>query len=99
MNESLSEELPEMCVAVLKPGDILIGIRRGVSGYFQMYDGMVQGEAAKIVADRMNKALNVTPRQREAMLVGSMMGWACPGARPCSDLHENAAPYTTEAAP
>ena len=88
-----------MCVAVLKPGENLIGIKRGITGYFQMYDGMVQGEAAKIVADRINKALNVTPQQREAMLVGSMMGWACPGARASSDLHENAAPYTTEAQP
>jgi hypothetical protein len=93
------EDLPEMCVAVLNPGEVLIGIKRGIHGYFQMYEGMVQGEAAKIVADRMNSALNVSPQQREAMLVGSMMGWECPGARPSSDLHENAAPYTTEAQP
>ena len=61
------EELPEMCVAVLEPETVLIGIKRGQRGYFQMYDGMVKGEAAKLVADRMNKALLVTPQQREAM--------------------------------
>ena len=55
-----NDDLPEMCVAVLKPGDVLIGIKRGVAGYFQMYDGMVQGQAAKIVADRMNSALNAS---------------------------------------
>ena len=86
-------ELPEMCVAVLEPGDVLIGIKRGQRGYFQMYDGMVTGEAAKTVADRMNKALDVTPQQREAMFCGSMMGWDCPAARPSCDLHANAKPY------
>jgi hypothetical protein len=93
------EDLPEMCVAVLNPGEVLIGIKRGILGYFQMYDGMVQGEAAKIVADRMNQALSVTPQQREAMLVGSMMGWNCPGARACSDLHEKATAYLAEETP
>ena len=92
-------ELPEMCVAVLEPGDVLIGIKRGQRGYFQMYDGMVKGEAAKTVADRMNKALDVTPQQREAMFCGSMMGWDCPAARPSCDLHVKAKPYTGETTP
>lgn len=87
------DELPPICVAILQPQGVLIGIKRGQRGYFQMYDGMVKGEAAKIVADRMNKALNVTSQQREAMLVGSMMGWECPGARADSDLHRLAQPY------
>ena len=86
-------ELPEMCVAVLEPGDVLIGIKRGQRGYFQMYDGMITGDAAKTVADRMNKALDVTPQHREAMFCGSMMGWDCPAARPSCDLHANAKPY------
>jgi hypothetical protein len=92
-------ELPEMCVAVLNPDDVLIGIKRGVRGYFQMYDGMVKGEAAKTVADRMNKALQVTPQHREAMLVGSMMGWDCPAANPSSDIHAKAKPYGEEVTP
>ena len=92
-------ELPEMCVAVLEPEIVLIGIKRGQRGYFQMYDGMVKGEAAKTVADRMNKALDVTPQQREAMFCGSMMGWDCPAARPSCDLHVKAKPYTEEATP
>ncbi len=87
---------PEMCVAVLQPGDVLIGIRREQRGYFQMYDGTVTGEAARRVADRMNKALQVSPRQREAMLIGSMMGWDCPAVRPSCDLHANARPYGEE---
>jgi hypothetical protein len=86
-------ELPEMCVAILEPETVLIGIKRGQRGYFQMYDGMVKGEAAKLVADRMNKALLVTPQQREAMFCGSMMGWDCPAAKPSSDLHAKAMPY------
>jgi hypothetical protein len=86
-------ELPEMCVAILEPETVLIGIKRGQRGYFQMYDGMVKGEAAKLVADRMNKALLVTPQQREALFCGSMMGWDCPAAKPSSDLHAKAMPY------
>ena len=92
-------DLPEMCVAILQPENVLIGIKRGHRGYFQMYDGMVKGDAARIVADRINRALHVTPRQREAMLVGSMMGWDCPAARPCSDLHSEAKPYGEEETP
>ncbi len=96
---SCADMLPEMCVAVLQPGTVLIGIKRGQRGYFQMYDGMVKGNAAKIVADRMNRALDVTPQQREAMFCGSMMGWDCPAAMPSCDLHARATPYTEETAP
>jgi hypothetical protein len=93
------EELPPMCVAVLQPQGVLIGIKRGQRGYFQMYDDMVKGEAAKIVADRLNRALHVTPQQREAMFCGSMMSWDCPAARPSCDLHRAAKPYSEEALP
>jgi hypothetical protein len=92
------DELPEMCVALLQPGDVLIGIKRGVSGYYQMYDGMVTGQGAKITADRFNKALNVNPQQREAMFWGSMSGWDCPAARPSCALHVKAKPYCEEEA-
>jgi hypothetical protein len=93
------EELPEMCVAILPPGDVLIGIKRGVSGYYQMYDGMVTGKGAKITADRFNKALDVSPQQREAMFWGSMAGWECPAARPSCPIHAKAKLYCEEAQP
>ena len=93
------EVLPEMCVALLQPEDVLIGIKRGQRGYFQMYDGMVKDDAARIVADRINHAMDVTPQQREAMFCGSMTGWDCPAARPACDLHVKAKPYTEEATP
>ena len=94
--EAFADTLPEMCVAVLQPENVLIGIKRRQRGYFQMYDGTVKGTAARLVADRMNRALGVTPRQREAMLVGSMMGWECPAACPTCDLHAQAAYYMEE---
>jgi hypothetical protein len=99
MNESpevIANALPEICVAVLQPENVLIGIKRRQRGYFQMYDGAVKGTAARLVADRMNRALGVTPQQREAMLIGSMMGWECPAARPTCDLHAQAAYYLEE---
>jgi hypothetical protein len=90
------DELPEMCVAVLEPGTILIGIRRGESGYYQMYDGMVTGPAAKATADRFNQALGVSPQQREALFWGSMSGWDRPVAKPSCPLHAKALPYLQE---
>ena len=96
--ESLAGELPEMCVALLQPENVLIGIKRHQRGYFQMYDGTINGRAARFVADRMNRALGVTPAQREAMFIGSMMGWDCPAARPSCGLHARAASYAEEAA-
>jgi hypothetical protein len=90
------DELPEMCVAVLEPGTVLIGIRRGESGYYQMYDGMVTGPAAKATADRFNQALGVSPQQREAMFWGSMSGWDRPVAKPSCPLHAKALPYMQE---
>jgi hypothetical protein len=99
LHKEMWSDLPEMCVAILQPENVMIGIKRGQRGYFQMYDDMVKGETAKLVADRINKALHVTPQQREAMLCGSMMGWNCPAARPSSDLHAKAKPYAEENAP
>jgi len=92
----LGDELPEMCVAILQPGDVLIGIKRGESGYYQMYDGMVTGLAAKSVADRFNKALDVTPQQREAMFLGSMSGWDRSVAKPSCPFHAKATHYSEE---
>jgi hypothetical protein len=94
--EILGDDLPEMCVAVLQPENVLIGIKRRQRGYFQMYDGTIKGPAARHVADRMNRALGVTPAQREAMFIGSMMGWECPAARPSCGLHARAAFYAAE---
>jgi hypothetical protein len=96
LRERPEDELPEMCVAVLQPEDVLIGIKRGISGYYQMYDGMVKGQGARIAADRFNKALEVTPQQREAMICGSMRGWDCPAAKPASPLHAKARHYSEE---
>jgi hypothetical protein len=91
-----SDDLPDMCVAVLQPDDVLIGIKHGQSGYFQMYGGVLKGDAARAAADMFNLRLHVSPQQREAMLIGSMMGWDCPAARPSCDLHAKATAYTEE---
>lgn len=33
-----------------------------------MHDSLIKGNAARMVADRMNNSLDATPQQREAML-------------------------------
>ncbi len=86
-----------MCVALLQPDEELIGIRRGESGYYRMYDGTLKGRAARPIADKMNNALGVTPLQREAMYAGSMIGWHIPAAHPECPLHAGAKPYAASA--
>jgi hypothetical protein len=94
-----SDDLPDMCVAVLQPDNVLIGIKRGQRGYFQIHGGFVKGDAARAAADTFNRRLHVSPQQREAMLIGSMMGWDCPAARPSCDLHAKATFYAEEQKP
>ena len=65
--------LPPVCAAVNLETDLSIIIRRGPLGYW----------AAKgLDVDAFNEIYNVTPGQKEAMIVGSMFGWHTPGADP-----------------
>lgn len=67
----MDETLPEICFARDLATGEAIAIKRGVSGFWPMpgYD-----------PNERNKRLGVTPAQREAMVIGSMMGWDVPGA-------------------
>lgn len=51
-----------------------IAIKRGEAGFHPIY--------TRSSADELNENDGVTPAQREAMLIGSLMGWAVPGADP-----------------
>lgn len=52
----------------------VLKVKRGESGFYPVY--------TRISADDLNEQHGVTPAQREAMLIGSMMGWTVPGANP-----------------
>ena len=57
----------------------VIAVKRGESGYYPIH--------TPLSADELNVNAGVTPAQREAMHIGSMMGWTVPGANPL--MHAN----------
>lgn len=61
----------------------VIAVKRGESGYYPIF--------TNCTADELNERLGVTPAQRQAMHVGSMCGWHCPGADPATYEAEAAA--------
>lgn len=74
-------KLPELCYSVHNVSGDVVMLRRGETGYYP-FDA--QGYRAELVAF-YNARLGVTPAEREAMEIGSMMGFGVPGADP--DLH------------
>lgn len=54
----------------------VIAVKRGEPGFHPIH--------TKLSADELNEAAGVTAAQREAMHMGSMMGWDVPGADPKS---------------
>ena len=76
--------LPELCFSTLRTTGQLICIKRGESGYYPSDWDTGDKERNVELADELNGNLGVTPAQRQAMEIGSMAGWAVPGADPGS---------------
>ena len=72
--------LPPRCYSVTNVDDreALILIKAGVSGF----EVVITGGSPQTAADLFNENLGVTEAQHNAMVVGSMFGWHCPGADP-----------------
>ena len=77
----LRSSLPEYCHSVLLTSGELILISRGTEGYMPAND-KADGETGREAADRLNQLEGITKAQEEAMLAGSMFGWAVPAADP-----------------
>ena len=80
----VAEGLPELCVSTLASTGQLICIKRGESGYYPSDWDTGDKERNVELVDELNGNLGVTPAQRQAMEIGSMAGWAVPGADPSS---------------
>lgn len=65
--------MPVICAAKTHDGNNIV-IKRGEMGYIPM-----PGDFDVV---KYNRSLNVTASQVEAMLLGSMFGFDCPGADP-----------------
>jgi len=77
-----TQELPPMCYAVNGVTGQVIILKRGESGYYSTTIQTGSPEESEIYANAYNKRLGVTRAQREAMYVGSLMGYDAPGADP-----------------
>jgi len=72
----IRHKLPEQCAVVLPGhGGAIALVKRGERGYFS-----TNWTAEDM--ERYNNANNVTQKQINAMLMGSMFGWDVPGADP-----------------
>lgn len=82
MAEKYAPGLPEMCFSTLLVTGDLICIKRGEVGYFPSEWDTGDKEKNVELADQLNEQLGVDMWQRQAMEVGSMIGWDVPGADP-----------------
>ena len=79
----LRRSLPEKCFSVLEMSNELIEITKGTSGY-SCSEKELGSYTPREAADRLNRELGVTPAQEQAMVAGSMFGWAVPAADPAN---------------
>lgn len=70
-------DLPELCAHRLPGTNEPILIKRGSMGYWPRH--------GSFDVDAFNEHHGITPAQAEAMLVGSMFGFDCPGADPLNN--------------
>ncbi len=80
----LAEGLPDLCFSTLASTGELICIKRGESGYYLSEWNTDDPAENKELAELNNQYLGVTDAQRQAMEVGSMVGWEVPGADPAA---------------
>lgn len=79
MNDVLKtlEKLPVECAARHPSDNSPMLVKRGVAGYWPMLPGFD--------VDGFNARHGISPAQVQAMTIGSMFGWDCPGADPDSE--------------
>ena len=75
-------DLPEICLSTMPGTGELIVLKRGETGYYRSEWNTGDAERNKQIADDHNSARGLSPAQVEAMRVGSMFGFAVPGANP-----------------
>ena len=80
--ENISK-LPDYCYSVLLTDKTLIKIVAGESGYYKMQQpdkSLLNGQTLDEFVNELNNEIGVNLEEREAMEIGSMFGWDCPGS-------------------
>ena len=77
----LRSSLPEKCFSISEYSNELIEVTKGYSGYSHA-EKELGSLTPREAADRLNHELGVTKEQEQAMVAGSMFGWATPAADP-----------------
>lgn len=78
----LRASLPDICYGVLPSSGEIITIVKGDIGYIPTGIKPESRDESYAYADRLNKEKGISKAQIAAMSVGSMFGWAVPGADP-----------------
>ena len=74
--------LPSLCGSRLNTDNSPIVIKRGEKGYYRWEALGHLGE--NTTPEELNERFGVTPAQRQAMEIGSLVGWDVPGANPAN---------------
>lgn len=85
MENAIADKLPEFCFSfqpTAAPGEYVVALRRGESGYAGTTYNEEDPEKAENLVNYLNRRLGVTDLQRTCMENGSMFGWDTPGADP-----------------
>ena len=69
------------CFSVSEYSNDLIEVTKGLNGY-SITEKDLGSLTPREAADRLNRELGVSKAQERAMVMGSMFGWAVPGADP-----------------
>lgn len=80
----IAKKLPLKSYTYIPTQHTIGRIDRFESGYHETFGDYagVDADTMQQMVDQLNKRDNVTPAQANAMEIGSMFGWNCPGADP-----------------
>lgn len=85
-------DLPYECWSVLNTDpNQLIKIKAGESGYYPINNvpkHWLKDKTMQEYADELNESDGITKAQVQAMEIGSMFGWGCPGADPLNNIFD-----------
>ena len=78
----LRESLPNMCYVFVESENCVGLVIKGENGYRETAISCAIPDDTRDVVNKMNRGIDVSPAQVEAMKCGSLFGWETPAADP-----------------